>query len=207
MAAKGVLEGIEVDRERLEREIEFVRTVDRLKKVLRQSQIMSGGRRENSAEHSWHLAVMVLVLSRHAERKINVMKTVRMALVHDIPEVYAGDIFVYHDAKKKRKAARERRAARRLFGLLPRAQGGELFRLWREYEAGKSPEARFLYALDRLGPLMANYHTRGYAWRRNRVRAHSVLSLNSAWGKHARQLGRYAENMIRGAIAKGFLKK
>ena len=126
------LAGIDIDKEKLEREIEFVRTVDRLKTILRQSQIMSGGRRENSAEHSWHLALMVLVLHRHAERRINVMKTVKMALVHDVPEVFAGDIFIYHTHKKKKKAEKELKAARRLFGVLPRDKGRELFRLWRE---------------------------------------------------------------------------
>jgi len=191
---------------RLERRLKFVRKIDGLKRILRQSLIMSGGRRENSAEHSWHLAVMVMLLHEYAAGKIDVGKAIRMALVHDIPETYAGDHFIYDARAQRRRVAREKAAAKRIFGFLPAGQAGEMRRLWEEYEENKSPEARFVRALDRLEPLICNCLTNGSAWRRHRVNARMVYDLNRAGMEFAPALWRYAEGILASAVRKGILK-
>ena len=132
---------------RLARQIDFVLELDRLKGILRQTVLTDGSRPENSAEHSWHIAVMVLVLAEHAEGEIDALRVLKMLLVHDVVEIDAGDTFCYDTQANGDKDVREREAADRLFGLLPPDQGAELRSLWEEFEARESAEARFAAAL------------------------------------------------------------
>jgi putative hydrolase of HD superfamily len=161
--------------DRLTDQLRFIVEVDRLKNILRQTSIMDGSRRENSAEHSWHLALMAVVLAEHAGEEVDVLRVVKMLLVHDIVEIDAGDTFCYDAAANEDKADRETRAAQRLFGLLPEGQGAELRALWEEFEAGETPDARYANALDRMQPLLCNYHTEGGTWRQHGITRGQVL--------------------------------
>jgi putative hydrolases of HD superfamily len=160
---------------RLARQIAFLVEVDRLKQVLRMTELIDGSRRENSAEHSWHIALMAIVLAEHAEGPLDLGRTLRLLLVHDIVEVDAGDTFAFDAQANSTKAAREEAAAARIFGLLPDEQAGELRALWEEFEAGATPEARFANALDRLAGLLSNTHNQGGSWRQHAVPHEAVL--------------------------------
>jgi putative hydrolase of HD superfamily len=160
--------------ERLEQQLRFIVEIDRLKRVLRQTLIGDASRQENSAEHSWHLALMAVLLAEHAPEGVELGRAVRMALVHDLVEIDAGDTFCYDMQANLDKAERERRCAERLFGMLPAEQGVELRALWEEFEEGASPEARYANALDRLQPLLQNMHTGGGTWRQHGVERERV---------------------------------
>lgn len=148
----------------LERQLAFLREIDRLKSVVRLSPLIDGSRRENSAEHSWHLAMYALVLSEHAAGAIDVMRVVKMLLIHDIVEIDAGDVPFHVPAAHAGQAEREHLAAERLFGLLPDAQAAEFRELWFEFEAAESDDAKFAKALDRFQPMLHNAATGGGTW-------------------------------------------
>ena len=160
---------------RLERQLAFLVEADRLKGVLRQTTLCDGSRAENSAEHSWHLALMVAVLAEHAPAGTDAMHALRMVLVHDLVEIDAGDTFAYDASANVGKEERERRAAERIFGLLPDEQGAELRALWEEFEAQQTNEARFANAVDRLQPLLNNHHAGGGSWKVHGVSRAQVL--------------------------------
>ena len=147
--------------ERLERQIEFIVEIDKLKTVLRRTTLIDRSRHENSAEHSWHIALMAVLLSEHAKEEVNLLRVVKMLLVHDLVEIDAGDTFCYDAAANLDKEERERAAAARLFALLPPDQGAELWALWEEFEAMATPEARYAAALDRMQPILHNLRDRG----------------------------------------------
>jgi putative hydrolases of HD superfamily len=151
--------------ERLERQLAFVREIDRLKSVLRRTTLHDGSRQENSAEHSWHLAAMAAVLGEYAPAGADVSRAILQCLVHDVVEIDAGDTFAYDSASHADKGERERLAATRLFGLLPLDQGIAMRALWEEFEENETPTARFANALDRMQPLLANIATNGGSWR------------------------------------------
>jgi len=196
-----------VDTERLERQIAFVLEVDRLKSILRRSYLLNETRHENTAEHSWHLAVMALVLAEHASAEVNALKVLKMLLVHDIVEIDSGDTYIYDAAGNDTKAERENAAARRIFGLLPEDQQLEITQLWQEFEARETPEARFAAALDRLMPLLHNYHTEGRSWREHGISEAQVMRLNSHMAEGSQTLWDYAEALIKEATAKGYLRE
>ena len=193
--------------ERLTRQIAFILEVDRLKSILRRSYLLNETRHENSAEHSWHLAIMALVLSEHANAEVNTLQVLKMLLVHDIVEIDSGDTYIYDAAGNDTKAERENAAARRIFGLLPQDQQTELTQLWQEFEARESPEAKFAAALDRLMPLLHNFHTEGRSWREHGISEGQVLRLNSHMTDGSQTLWEYAEALIKDATAKGFLRE
>lgn len=192
--------------ERLERQLQFILEIDRLKGVLRRTLLSDRSRRENSAEHSWHLAVMAVLLEEHAAVEVDLSRVVKMLLVHDVVEIDAGDTFLYDEPARQNKDAAERRAAERLFGLLPPDQGSELREIWDEFEARETPEARYAYALDRLQPLLLNVATEGVAWREHGVRSHQVLDMNRPMGEGAPTLWERARTLIEQAMEKGWLK-
>ena len=160
---------------RLQRQLAFLVEADRLKGILRQTTLCDASRAENSAEHSWHLALMAAVLAEHAPPGTDVARAMRMALVHDLVEIDAGDTFAYDPAANAGKAEREQRAATRVFGLLPPEQAAELRALWEEFEAQATPEARFANAIDRLQPLLNNHHSGGGSWKAHGVSRDQVL--------------------------------
>lgn len=190
---------------RLARQLRFLLAVDALKQVERRTRITGGTRRENSAEHSWHLAVMALVLADHAPAGVDVGRVVAMLLVHDMVEVDAGDTFVYDDAAHETKAARERQCADRLFGLLPPEQGAVLRALWEEYEERVTADARFAAALDRLQPMLLNHATAGAAWAEHGITADRVDAVNRRIGDGSPALWSLARRLIDDAVEAGFL--
>lgn len=194
------------DNDRLGQQIAFVLEIDKLKRVLRQTWHMDQSRKENSAEHSWHVAVMAVLLAEHAaEPELDLARVVKMLLVHDLVEIDAGDTFVYDEAGAQDKPARERAAADRIFGMLPADQAAEVRGLWDEFEARRTPEARYAAALDRLQPLLHNYHTQGRAWREHGITADRVLATNCHIAEGAPRLWQLAERFIRDAVQKGYL--
>jgi putative hydrolase of HD superfamily len=183
--------------------LRFVLEADALKRVERRSSITGGRRLENSAEHSWHLALMALVLAPYAAEPIDVGRVVTMVLVHDLVEIDAGDAFVYDDAARAATDAAERAAADRLFGLYP--QGDALRACWEEFEANETADARFARALDRLQPLLLNHANRGEPWRRHGITADRVRAVNRVIDAASQDLWNAAQSLIDDAVAQGWL--
>lgn len=190
---------------RLQHQIEFILEIDKLKQVLRRSHLISGERLENSAEHSWHIAVMAMLLAEHANEPVDLLRVIKMLLIHDIVEIDAGDTYVYDQEATAFKAERERQAAGRLFGMLPEEQEQEFHQLWAEFEARATPEAKFANALDRLIPLLHSYHNRGRNWRTNAVIRDQVFNLNRSIDDGSRDLWAFAQSIIDDAVAQGYL--
>ena len=196
------------ERESLERQIRFVIEADRLKKIARQSRITDGTRRENSAEHSWHLALMALALGGHAPAGTDLGRVMAMVVVHDLVEIDAGDLFVYADsAAHARQEVAERAAADRIFALLPEPQAVAARALWDEFEERRTPEARFARALDRLQPMLLNMQTGGGTWVAHDVPLDQVLSKVELIEEGSATLGGYAREMIAQAVERGFLRR
>jgi putative hydrolase of HD superfamily len=191
--------------DRLARQLEFILEVDRLKTVLRRTLITDRSRQENSAEHSWHIALMAVVLAEHADEAVDVARVVQMLLVHDVVEIDAGDTYVYDVAANLGKAEREGRAAERLFGLLPADQAAEVRALWDEFESRATPEARFAHAVDRLQPILHNFATEGQAWRHHGVTADRVESVNRHMAESSEGLWQHARRLIAEAVERGYL--
>ncbi len=193
--------------ESLERQIRFVVEADRLKTVARQSRITDGSRHENSAEHSWHLALMALALGGHAPAGTDLGRVMAMLVVHDMVEIDAGDLFLYSDsAAQARQQDAERAAADRIFALLPGPQAAAVRALWDEFEERRTPEARFARALDRLQPMLLNMQTGGGTWVAHDVPLDQVLSKVELIEDGSASLGGYARVMIAEAVQRGFLR-
>ena len=192
--------------ERLDQQIRFVREIDGLKGALRQTMLAGPGRRENSAEHSWHLAMMAVTLAEHAPPGTDIGRVTAMVLLHDLVEIDAGDLFVYADAaQQERQEAAERAAADRIFALLPDGQADELRALWDEFEERRTPEARFARALDRLQPMLANLSAGGGTWKEHDITADQVLAKVRLIEDGSASLGRYATELVTRAVAEGLL--
>ncbi|PWV70875.1 putative hydrolases of HD superfamily [Prauserella marina] len=193
---------------RLAEQLTFLIEVDRLKTVLRQSPLAAADRRENDAEHSWHLALMVLVLAEYADEPVDVARTVELVLVHDLVEIYAGDTPLYDDEGAASQREREEAAADALFALLPSGQA-EVFRLrWDEFEAKETAEAQFAKAMDRLQPLLLNWMAEGGTWRTPGVTADTVRERKAVIGDASSELWAAARTLIdegerRGWVARG----
>ena len=191
--------------ERLRKQLNFIMEIDKLKTITRRSYLADGSRKENDAEHSWHLAVMVLLLSELDN--IDVLKTLKMVLIHDLVEIDAGDTYCYDETGNAGKFERECLAAKRLFSLLPEEQGREFFELWREFEEQKTREACFAAVLDRMQPLLLNYWAKGKSWQENDISAASVISKNALFDNGPEEIREYVAEMIDSAIEKGYLRK
>ncbi|MCB9150989.1 MAG: HD domain-containing protein [Caldilineaceae bacterium] len=191
--------------ERLQQQIAFILELDKLKAVLRRTKPTGLERQENTAEHSWHIATLALVMAEYANEPVDMSHVVKMLLVHDIVEIDADDTMIYDVAANADKWERESRAAERLFGLLPAAQGAEFKALWLEYEAQSTPEARFAKVADRLMPILHNYHRQGEGWLIHKVRAHQVRQVNSVIDHGSNELWAFVQSLIDDAVAKGYL--
>ncbi|MDR2988547.1 MAG: HD domain-containing protein [Nocardiopsaceae bacterium] len=195
--------------QRLDQQMRFVGEVGRLKGVLRQTVLAADGlnRRENSAEHSWHLAMMVLVLGEHAPPGTNLSRVTAMVLIHDLVEIDAGDLFVYADADAQaRQDAAERAAADRIFAVLPEDQAVELRRLWDEFTARQTADARFARAIDRLQPMLENLTAGGGTWQRHGITADQVLAKVALVADGSPQLGAVARALVNQAVTDGILQ-
>jgi putative hydrolases of HD superfamily len=191
---------------RLDQQLSFILEIDKLKTVIRQSLLIDMSRRENSAEHSWHLAMMATVMIEYAPEPIDVLHTIRMLLVHDVVEVDAGDTFAYDTAGYTDKDEREQKAAERIFGLLPPEQGRKLRELWEEFEARSTPESKYANALDRLQPLLHNSRTQGGTWRIHNVTRDKVLKRMEPIKIGMPAVYPMVEKIIEEACAEGWIK-
>ena len=191
---------------RLASQLRFCLKIDREKEIVRETYLASGRRKETDAEHAWHMAVMALVLSEHANEKVDLLRVISLLLIHDLVEIYAGDTFAYDEAGLKTEASREEAAAERLYGMLPPDQAEKLKALWQEFEEWKTPEAKFARTLDRFQPVMLNAATDGRAWKEHGVKLSQVLKRNARTAEGSRALWNYQlENFILPNAEKGRL--
>ncbi|WP_373525161.1 HD domain-containing protein [Nostoc sp.] len=192
---------------RLTQQIQFIIEIDRLKQVMRQTLLTDGSRQENSAEHSWHLAIMAIILAEYAPENVDIFHAIKMLLIHDLVEIDAGDTFCYDVQGNHSKAEREAQAALRLFGLLPPNQGSELRLLWDEFEAGETPTAKFAAALDRIQPLLHNQQTQGGSWRIHGIRRNQVMKRVAPVETGAPELWPFVLQLIDDCVTAGYLEE
>ena len=191
---------------RLASQLTLILELDRLKRVLRRTSLVGGDRRENSAEHSWQLAVMAMVLSEYANAPIDLLHTLKLLLVHDIVEIDAGDTFAYDVTANLDKEAREQAAADRIFGLLPPDQCEEFRRLWEEFDARATAEARFANALDRMMPSLQNYENDGGTWRAPGIDQAAVYRRLQPIEDGSATLWAHVDAMLQDAVARGLIR-
>ncbi len=197
-----------MDINRLQQQMGFIIEIDKLKNILRQTHITGEDRQENDAEHSWHLAVMALILDEYANEKgIDTLHVIKMLLIHDLVEIDAGDTFAYDEKGYEDKEEREEQAAERIFSILPDDQADMIYALWREFEERESPEARFAAALDRLHPMLLNFATEGVAWKKHNVIKEQVTKRNGTIAEGSEALWEYAQAIIEDAVETGYLKE
>lgn len=189
------------------KQIDFIKEIDKIKYIQRRTKLINSNRRENDAEHSWHLAIMALILSEHANEKVDILKVVKMLLIHDIVEIDAGDIFIYDTQKNHCNTANEEKAAERIFGLLPTEQKEEYIALWLEFEERKTPEAKFARAMDRLEPLLQNASNNGGTWREYNVDYQEVYKKKIAIKEGSESLWNFANELLNESVEKGILSK
>jgi len=195
-----------IESERLRQQIQFLKEIDDLKQILRQTVLIKDKRQENDAEHSWHLAMLVMVLSEYSnDSSIDLLRTLKMVLIHDLVEIDAGDTFCYDEQGRGGKVEREREAARRIFSILPSEMMQEYIDLWEEFEAMETPEAQFAASVDRLQPLLLNLYSEGYAWKKHGIKKSQVIERNHHIAKGSKILWEFAENLIEESVNKGYL--
>ncbi|NLK74787.1 MAG: HD domain-containing protein [Clostridiales bacterium] len=187
---------------RLEKQIQFIEEVDKLKTIVRQTYIADGSRKENDAEHSWHLALMCVVLSEYSNEDIDIAKTMAMLLLHDIIEIDAGDTYAYDAEANTSKKERELAAAQRIFNILPEDQAKYFRALWDEFEEAKTPEAKFANTLDKLQPVILNNKSKGKSWREHQVKASQIYERNKITPEGSESLWHYAKEVIKENIEK-----
>lgn len=194
-----------MNNERLLRDIEFIVELDKMKSILRQTSIIGKDQREDDAQHSWHIAVMAMVLGEYSNEKIDICKVIKMLLVHDLVEIYAGDTFCYDKKGNESKKERELMAADKIFNILEEDKGKELRALWEEFEEQKTPEALFAASMDRLQPMLNNYYNNGGTWQKYNVTKEDIYKRISPLKDSSEELWKFAENMIEDAYKRGLI--
>lgn len=189
------------------KQVEFIKEIDKLKYIQRKTKLFNSDRNENDAEHSWHLAMMAMVLANHSDKPIDVLKVIKMVLIHDIVEIDAGDTFIYDSVKNHSNTDEELIAAKRIFGLLPTTQAEELINIWQEFEDGKSNEAKFAKAMDRFAPLLQNTSNNGGTWKEFNVPYQKVYEKKKIIKEGSASIWSYAEQLINESVEKGILQK
>ena len=188
-------------------QISFIKEIDKLKYIQRRTKLLNSDRNENDAEHSWHLAMMTIVLAEHSDLPIDILKVLKMVLIHDIVEIDAGDTFIYDTAKSHLNTDQERIAAKRIFGMLPKEQADDLISLWEEFESGQTNEAKFARSVDRLEPLLQNVSNNGGTWTEFGVDYNKVYEKKKVIKDGSNSLWTYAEDLINQSVEKGILRK
>jgi len=191
----------------LSKQVSFIKEIDKIKYIQRKTKLFNSNRPENDAEHSWHLAMMIIVLAEHSDTPIDVLKVIKMVLIHDIVEIDAGDTFIYDTQNSHTNTDNERMAAKRIFGLLPKEQADELIAIWEEFETGETNEAKFAKSMDRFEPLLQNTSNNGGSWKEFDVDYEKVYEKKKVIKAGSSSLWNYAENLIDESVDKGILKK
>ncbi|MEO1052919.1 MAG: HD domain-containing protein [Bacteroidota bacterium] len=192
---------------RLQKQLAFIKEIDKLKYVFRKTRLFESDRHENDAEHSWHLAMMAIVLAEHTNDDIDILKVLKMLLIHDIVEIDAGDTFLFDKNKSHDNTEEELAAAKRIFGMLPSEQEQELITLWEEFESAESNEAKFAKAIDRLAPILQNVSNNGGTWAEYDVPYAEVHAKKKRIGEGSATLWQYVETLLDESVDKGILKK
>lgn len=190
---------------RLLKDIEFIVELDKMKSILRQTSIIGEDRREDDAQHSWHISIMAMILEEYTNEKVDVCKVIKMLLTHDLVEIFAGDTFCYDKAGNEDKKERENLAAEKIFGMLDEDKGKEVRALWDEFEEMKTPEALFAASMDRLQPMLNNYHNNGGTWRKFNVAKEDIYKRIAPVKKSSDDLWDFVEYMIEDASKKGLI--
>ncbi|AMS26930.1 phosphohydrolase [Bacteroidetes bacterium UKL13-3] len=193
--------------ENLSKQLEFIKEIDKLKYIQRKTKIFNSNRHENDAEHSWHLAMMVMVMAEHANAPIDMLKVIKMVLIHDIVEIDSGDVFFYDTTKNHSNTDEELLAANRIFGLLPEEQAQQLIEIWKEFKAGETDDAKFAKSMDRLAPMMQNHSNNGGTWKEFNVPYQKVHNLKNYIQKGSITMWRYAESILNESLEKGYILK
>jgi len=196
-----------MDSRDLLQQIEFIKEIDKIKYIERRTKLINSNRRENDAEHSWHLALMVMVLAEHADKPLDILKVLKMVLIHDIVEIDAGDIFIFDTTKTHTNTAAERIAASRIFGLLPKRQATEFMAIWEEFEARETAESKFARSMDRLEPLLQNVSNKGGTWNEFDIEYKQVLEKQSVHQEISASIDKYAKELIEQSVHAGILRK
>ena len=189
--------------DRLKEQIDFILEIDKMKEILRQNYLADGSARENDADHSWHLAMMALILSEYSNEKVDVTRVVPMVLTHDLVEIDAGDTYAYDEAGALTKEKREKAAADRIFGILPKEQGTWMRGLWDEFEACNTPESKFAHVLDNSLPLFLNHAAGGISWKEHKVKRSQIYKRNRITGDGSAKIWEYMHELIQENINKG----
>lgn len=177
------------------KQIEFIVEIDKIKSILRKTKLFDGSKFENDAEHSWHICMMAVVLQEYSNEKVDILKVLKMLLIHDIVEIDAGDCLVYSKNKDEVKEL-ELKAAGRIFSILPDQQKTEFINLWNEFESHESAEAKFAFALDRLEPVLQNYYNNGSTWKEHNIKYEKIMDVNSKIASGSEELWDFAKNII-----------
>lgn len=197
-----------MDYDRLNKQMDFLIEVDKLKTILRQSVIADKSKRENDAEHSWHFALISTILYEYCDtKKVNLTRVLKMALIHDLVEIYAGDTFAYDIEGYKDKEEREFKAATKIFGLLPDDQTEEYKNLWEEFERMETPDAIYASTIDRLQPFLLNHATDGHTWKQGEVKSNQVYNRIGVLKESMPSLWEYIDQIIKDSIKKGYIKE
>lgn len=192
-----------MDKKRLEKQIEFLVEVDKVKSIFRQTKLADGSRRENDAEHSWHLALAAILLKEHADQDVDLLKVMSMVLIHDLVEIDAGDTYAYDVAGNETKRAREVAAADRIYAILPEDQGKMLYDLWEEFEAYETPEAKYAHLLDNFQPLLLNDAGDGKSWQEHTVYKSQIYKRNEKIDQSSVEIWECMKGIIQKHIDKG----
>ena len=190
---------------KLLKQIEFIKEIDKIKYIFRKTKLINSDRPENDAEHSWHLAMMAIVLSEYSNEPIDILKVLKMVLIHDIVEIDSGDVFVYDKEKSHDNFEEELKAAKRIFGMLPEEQAEEFLNIWLEFEAMKTPESKFARAVDRLEPLLQNTSNNGGTWREYDVKYDKVIEKKQVIKEGSEKLWDFAKYLTDESVEKGIL--
>ena len=193
-------------KDRLKSQLAFLHEIDAVKNIFRQTAVSGSVRQENDAEHSWHLAMMAMVLSEHAAEPVDTCRVIKMVLVHDLVEIDAGDTFCYDEQAALDKSQRETACADRLFALPPGEQGRQMRSLWEEFEAQETPEARFASALDRVQPIIQNHYTEGHSWVEHGIHKDQVLARNTIVRDAVPPLWEYVLDILDHGVREGWLQ-
>jgi len=188
-------------------QVDFIKEIDKLKYIQRKTKLFNSDRNENDAEHSWHLAMMTIVLAQHANHPVDVLKVLKMVLIHDIVEIDAGDTFIYDTAKNHTNTEEELMAAKRIFGMLPKEQAEEFIAIWQEFEEGVSNEAKFARSMDRFEPLLQNTSNNGGTWKEFNVPYQKVYEKKQKIKDGSTAIWEYAEQLLNESVEKGILIK
>lgn len=191
--------------EDLLRQIEFIKEIDKIKYIQRKTKLFNSDRRENDAEHSWHLAMMAIVLSEYSDHKIDLLKVIKMVLIHDIVEIDAGDTFLYDKVKSHDNTEEEKKCAERIFGILPKKQATEFIEIWTEFENGISNEAKFAKSLDNFEPILQNASNKGGTWKEFEVDYETVFEKKKVIKNGSEKLWDFTKNILNDSVKKGIL--